>query len=57
MKPFGTMGLPELVINGEVRSVGRVLSLKELKKMIKFGSSDLSVLFASLLSLSFYLAL
>ncbi|HBG18725.1 MAG TPA: thioredoxin family protein [Desulfobulbaceae bacterium] len=32
----GVMGRPELVINGEVRSIGRVLSPEELKKMFNF---------------------
>jgi small redox-active disulfide protein 2 len=34
---FGTMIItPGLVVNGEVRSVGRVLSLKELMNLLNF---------------------
>ncbi len=34
--PFGAMITPGLVINNEVRSVGRVPSCQELKNMLKF---------------------
>ena len=33
MSFFGATGRPELVIDGELRSVGRVLSQEELKRM------------------------
>lgn len=36
IRTFGAMITPGLVINGEVRSVGRVPSLQELKNMLNF---------------------
>ena len=33
---FSVIGVPELVIDGEVRSIGRVLSPEELMKLFKF---------------------
>lgn len=33
---YNVMGRPELVVNGEVRSIGRVLSPEDLKKMFNF---------------------
>ena len=34
--PFGAMITPGLIINGEMRSVGRVPSCQELKHMLNF---------------------